>query len=159
MAYKTSEDIQELIRILKSLSKLKWSTSFSVVKPALDLLIETSLVLAHSLEQEIWETQRTNPKVIFNYKKSDSLGNPLSFSVFEKQIKKESPQLHDYFLMLAEDLVSVKRNMKPPSLYMRGKVSIDAKSSKSSPKRKRTKTQKNFWYFKRRALKKRSQRK
>lgn len=87
------EEFDEYIELLQTLKKSVFSLRISPVNVTTNIVIEQLLRLSKSYEDGVPKTERVNPTVKFDYRFSDSIGNPKQSTFYEKSAEAWNPQL------------------------------------------------------------------
>ena len=102
------DSIESLIHTLQLAKTLGYSSSSSPIGYLLEAGTDVCLQIAALLKKGT-QDRKNNPEVKFNYRVSDSLGNPKSFKVVTPSKTFWDPQLSKYFTQLASFFIKVKR--------------------------------------------------
>lgn len=102
------DNLKSLLETLKMAQKVGFSSSSSPIGWFLEVGTDICLRLSILFKRGVAEA-RKNPEIKFNYRVSDSLGNPKSFKIFEDPKIYWDPKLSEIFKELASFFILVKR--------------------------------------------------
>lgn len=133
------DKLSQLIETLKLARQVGYSSSSSPIGFLLEAGTDICLQIS-SLLKEGTEEKKKNPEVKFNYRVSDSLGNPKSFKVYKDPKTFWNPQLAQTFMDLASFFVKVKKDDKDALEFMSRQVlNLELTASEKSEQDEETK--------------------
>jgi hypothetical protein len=153
------DQLEQLLTAVKLAKSLGFESLSSPVVPLLEAGTDVCLLLSSAFERGAKVQERLNPKVKFDYSKSDALGNPKSFKVFPPNKDFWAPQLAEFFRKLASIFVMIKQKA-PKILDLISKIKeifglesapekTEAKTKKLATGAKRSLKEKRAAYFRR----------
>lgn len=117
----STPDLKSWVAILRELERIDGTSLSYPIMPSLELLTSLAVSISSALSSErgIVVDPEGNPRVEFDYSKSDSLGNPLSKKIYDSQERFRDEELSKFFFSLAKIFARIKRKIRAKSVLTR----------------------------------------